>query len=514
MSELVKSGDLADIPTERLEQQVCELAAHLAAATCRWLLMIAELDRRRVWADWQMTSCAHWLSWRCGLGLVTARDHVRVAHALTELPLIRAEFATGRLSYSKVRAITRIATPALERELVHLALGSTAAQAERLVRGYRRAVAGEEVDRLRRAGRTPGPDATWYVDADGYLMLTARLAPDDGMVLLTALNAALHHEPLDGSPHAPSDRRSDATDGGSGTATPRAPRTTRAEALAMVAQRALAATPADHSGADRHLVNVHVDHEVLLEPDPTLTEPAPTTRADDSAESRRPARDASSDGSPASTVQHGQAHYQHGPAMTAEMARRLLCDTTFRLWADDLSTGRPLGYGRTRRTVTAVQRRLLLQRDHGRCAVPGCSNTRFLHAHHVVHWLYGGRTDPDNLVMLCTHHHGQVHDGHLRIGAGGGGRFTFHTGDGRIIAPVPTPPAGRPAPLDRLPSSLHIAPPVTQDSLGGGWNGDRLHLDHAVWGLLQTNDRDSTHDADERSSDPDADDDASQGSAA
>src|SRR6266508_1946131 len=107
-------GEYGAVPTERLEAKVCELAARAAAALCGWLLMVAELDRRRAWADWQMTSCAHWLSWRCGLGLVTARDHVRVALALTTLPLIRDAFAAGRLSYSKVRAITRIATPALE----------------------------------------------------------------------------------------------------------------------------------------------------------------------------------------------------------------------------------------------------------------------------------------------------------------------------------------------------------------------------------------------------------------
>jgi hypothetical protein len=127
-----------DVATEVLEQRVCELAAHLASGMCSFLLMVGELDRRRSWANWEAVSCAHWLSWRCGVGLAAAREQVRVARALAGLPLIRTEFAAGRLSYSKVRAVTRIATPELEQELVDLALASTAAQTERWVRGYRR----------------------------------------------------------------------------------------------------------------------------------------------------------------------------------------------------------------------------------------------------------------------------------------------------------------------------------------------------------------------------------------
>src|SRR6266508_5531491 len=107
----VAALDVAAMPTERLEACVSELAAHLAAATCRFLLMVGELDRRRAWAEWGMASCAHWLSWHCALGIGAAREHIRVARALQQLPLLTAEFAAGRLSYSKMRALTRIATP-------------------------------------------------------------------------------------------------------------------------------------------------------------------------------------------------------------------------------------------------------------------------------------------------------------------------------------------------------------------------------------------------------------------
>jgi hypothetical protein len=91
-----------------LEREIAELAGHLAVAMCRWLLLIAEWDQRLGWSEPGATSCAQWLSWRCSIGLGTAREHVRVARRLMELPVVREAFAVGELSYSKVRAITRV----------------------------------------------------------------------------------------------------------------------------------------------------------------------------------------------------------------------------------------------------------------------------------------------------------------------------------------------------------------------------------------------------------------------
>ncbi len=125
------------MPLERLEAEITELAGHLAAGECRWLQLIAEYDRRAGHETWGCRTIAHWLSWHCGLDVRSAREKVRVAHALEELPLVAEEFAGGRLSYSKVRAITRVATPATEEQLVMLAQHATAAQVERIVRTYR-----------------------------------------------------------------------------------------------------------------------------------------------------------------------------------------------------------------------------------------------------------------------------------------------------------------------------------------------------------------------------------------
>ena len=172
---------------EELEREICELAAHIAAATCRWLQLVAEFDRRGGWADWGAKSCAQWLSWRCSIGRVTAREHIRVARRLEELPLVREAFRTGALSYCKVRAITRVAAPETEEHLVELGVHATGAQLEKVVRLYSGALAAstesaQQVDARR--------SLTYVWNEDGSLTLEARLSPDEGALVLSALKAA------------------------------------------------------------------------------------------------------------------------------------------------------------------------------------------------------------------------------------------------------------------------------------------------------------------------------------
>jgi hypothetical protein len=142
------AAEPARVPLERLEAQICELAGQLAAATCRFLVLLADFDARRGWASWEMSSCAQWLSWKCQLSSGTAREHVRVARALRDLPVIRARFAAAALSYAKVRALTRIATAATE---AGLAGPMTANQLERFARAHRRVSAAQDAGaRVRR----------------------------------------------------------------------------------------------------------------------------------------------------------------------------------------------------------------------------------------------------------------------------------------------------------------------------------------------------------------------------
>jgi hypothetical protein len=172
------------VPLERLEAQICELAGHLAAATCRFLVLLGDFDARRGWASWEMTNCAQWLSWKCQMSSGTAREHVRVARALRDLPVIRARFAAARLSYAKVRALTRIATPQNEAGLAEIAGPMTGNQLERFARAHRQVTQSDDANaRVRRR-------LVWRFEEDGSLSGTFRLPPLAGAVLLKALRAA------------------------------------------------------------------------------------------------------------------------------------------------------------------------------------------------------------------------------------------------------------------------------------------------------------------------------------
>jgi hypothetical protein len=172
------------VPLERLEAQICELAGHLAAATCRFLTLLGDFDARRGWANWDMTSCAAWLSWKCQMSSGTAREHVRVARALRNLPVIRAEFGAGRLTYVKVRALTRIARPENEAGLDEIAGPMTGNQLERFARAHRRC---SDVDDAAAQVRCL---LTWRFEEDGPLAGTFRLPPLAGAALLKAPRAA------------------------------------------------------------------------------------------------------------------------------------------------------------------------------------------------------------------------------------------------------------------------------------------------------------------------------------
>jgi hypothetical protein len=174
------------VPLERLEAQICELAGHLTAATCRFLLLVGDFDARRGWESWELPSCGAWLAWKCQLAPGTAREQVRVARALRDLPVIRSGFAAGRLSYAKVRALTRIATPATEEGLAELAEPMTGGQLERFVRAHRTVTRAN--DQSARVARR----LTWRIDdEDGSLAMTVRLPALEGQVLVQALRAAV-----------------------------------------------------------------------------------------------------------------------------------------------------------------------------------------------------------------------------------------------------------------------------------------------------------------------------------
>src|SRR5438067_8019407 len=177
------------VELERLGDEIAELSAHLDAATARLLDLIRDFDARGGWNTGFM-SCAHWLCWRVGLELGAARERVRVARALGTLPRLAQALARGELSYSKVRALTRVATPETEERLLTVGLAGTAEHVERIVRGWRRMDRKAEAEETTRRHRSRALHV--YHDDDGMVIVRARLEPQAGAVLIQALTAAGH----------------------------------------------------------------------------------------------------------------------------------------------------------------------------------------------------------------------------------------------------------------------------------------------------------------------------------
>jgi hypothetical protein len=443
------------ISLEELEEQITELAGQLNAANYRWLSLIAEFDRRHGWADGKLPSCAHWLNFKCGLNLGAAREKVRVAHAIAGLPKIAASMSRGELSYSKVRAVTRVACEATEDTFLMIALHGTAHHVERLVSGYRRAQEAEELSR--EARQHTNRNVSYSFDEDGSLVLKARLPALQGAMLLKALDAAMDTIP---STEISTDAEEDRT-------IPH--QALRADAMAVLAENYLANSASSSKTADRYQVVVHVDAETLRE----------------------------------GTA--GRCEIEQGPSIPVQTVRRLACDASL-LTLLESEHGEPLDVGRKTRSIPPAIRRALHTRDGG-CRFPGCTHQRYVDAHHIEHWADGGETKLSNLVTLCRLHHRLVHEGEVVVEAQVGGGWRFLHPDGRrfeiIRCKEPATHHWEDLGLTHAELGIHI----DSDTASTLWRGERMDYDLGVWVLCQQADRTRSHDDD--SLDDDSSDDAS-----
>jgi hypothetical protein len=391
--------EIEKLPTDTLEAEIASLYSKISAETCRWLLLVAELDRREAYLKWECHSCAHWLSWHCGVALRAAQDQVRVARRLGDLPRITQAFSRGHLSYSKVRALTRVADEQSEGRLLELALDSTAAQLERIVSAYRRATTAPDP-----SGLAERRFATFSWDDDGCLELHARLTPDEGAIVMKALAQArdeLHRE---------------VTDQGVANERPdgrpiREARTTNADALIRLAESGVAARGSRATGGDSTQVVIHVDADALRD------------------------GEAGDDASP------GRCELEGGPGIHTHTARRLACDAGVVTMLE--RDGEPLSVGRKTRTIPPAVRRALRARDGG-CRFPGCTADRFIDAHHIKHWADGGATELGNLIHLCRRHHRLLHEGAVRLESGPDGDFVFRKQRGQVLESAPWLPGAEP----------------------------------------------------------------------
>jgi Domain of unknown function (DUF222) len=322
----VRAPGISTADLDRLGDEIAELSVHLDAASARLLHLIREFDTHAGWNN-GFRSCAEWLSWRVGLDLGAAREKVRVARAIATLPQLAQALARGELSYAKVRALTRVATPETEERLLAIGRAGTAEHVERIVRGWRRMDRKAERDEATRQHTSRALHV--YPDEDGTVTMRGRLSPEAGALLLKALTAAreaLYQRERAGSAEAqPADVSAE---------TPTMAQQ-QADALQLLAETALHHGIDPGTPAEDYQVVVHVDATVLEDPD-----------------------------------QPGQSVVEDGARVSSETSQRLGCDAS-RVVMEHDEDGNIIDIGAKTRTIPPTLRRALLHRDRS-CRFPGC----------------------------------------------------------------------------------------------------------------------------------------------
>jgi hypothetical protein len=417
---------------DALANQIANLSLRIDVAQHSLSTHLRQFDAHDGWSGMGFISTATWLAWRIGIGPAAAREHVRVARALGELQLIDAAFATGKLSYSKVRALTRIATPATEEELLGIAMHATASQIEKLAAAYRR---------TRIDPSQPNLDLRRFMrrsdTSSGMVRIEIQLPPEQANVVWEAMSAAVdggRRESKDASAETPVTTKT--TDVSAETPDPTSPsvlQTERADAMVSVAQAYL----------QHHPRTLGSGYELVIMTTQEQLEQGP--------------------GGVGGFLRDGTPVPQH-------IARMLACDCT-RVDVSTSESGEILDVGRARRTIPSAIGRALWLRDGG-CRVPGCNRKHHLHGHHIEAWAEGGKTAASNLVLLCPSHHALVHEGQLHVEVHAG-RIEFRNAYGLKLHPAPE----RSDDLEAMDHYLRTAEPGFDRDGTPLWDGSRLDLD-------------------------------------
>ena len=420
----------------------------------RAMKLLVEFDRRSGWEGTVFGSTAEWLAWRISIKPGAARERLRTALALEALPLTSEAMRNGELSYTKARALTRVARPDNETELLEFARAGSAANLERVVRGWKAMDRKSELSAEQIRDRSRRFSA--WVDDDGMVVVKGRLDPEVGALLMRAVEAAsdalYRNEARQGEGQAgdSADERLDsralhgeepAYEGKDAGLEETKPEQRRADAVGLIAERALGAgfgtrsgegaedseedsTPVSGTRAERFQVMLHVDMTTLEE-----------------------------DGEP------GRSELEDGTRVSAETSRRIACDAGLVKIAHG-ADGQIVGAGRRSRTIPPSLRRALEARDRG-CRFPGCG-LRFTDAHHVKHWADGGESSLRNALLLCKRHHRAVHEGGVRVCIDLNQQVVFFTPRGKAFFAAP-PVRGIISPESGAYSGRDAGPNLGQD---------------------------------------------------
>jgi hypothetical protein len=455
---------------EMLGQEITLLAGQINAFNHRLLKLIAEFDRRKAWSGGgTVRSCAHWLNWKCGIALGAAREKVRVAQCLENLPQIDASFAAGAISYSKVRAMTRVATPENEDFLLQIAQYGTASHVEKVVGKYKSVQArDEDADEREQDNERK---LVYYQDQGGMWVIHARLPPEAGSLVVKAIEAVANPVQEEKQRELKNREKDVSAETFSEAVAREAPNQyreilehTRADALVQMAEHVVASADGipqlrGLKGSERCQIMLHVDINTLRQH------------------------------GGAGCLAHPHCDLDDKHWVSPQTAKRLSCDASLITVLED-EQGRVLNIGRKSRTVPAHIGRALSLRDKT-CRFPGCCESKYIDAHHIQHWVDGGGTSLDNLVTLCRYHHRQLHKGSYRISLDKTAprqNLIFSTPSGRTLDASHFPQFPDVSAETSLSALSVIAPAVNAATAVTRWQGEDCDYGMAVEVLLGRDD--------------------------
>ena len=396
-----------DNEIEELDEAIGQLNRTINASSYQLLVLIREFDERAGWLKWSFTDSVTWLRWRCDIGTGTAREKLRIAHALKELPLISEAFEAGNLSYSKVRVMTRVATVENEAELIEMARKMTVLHLTEHCKQRSNAQKASTAAAL--AAQNSRAFRVWHDTAKGTMHFSIELPAEEGELVEKAIEkAATRLSSETGITHLVASEDEPSWAAIQADAVVDVMRGYLSESPPVVSQDSCTDSSDKYtvkSSADHHMVMIHVDEAALVD--------KPIMDLDDET-GQKPAN-------PDNTTSQ----------YPIETIRRLCCDGSIAPIIEN-DKGEPLNVGRRVRTITTAIRRALWARDGG-CVFPGCSHKRFVDAHHIKHWANGGETSLENLVLLCSSHHKLLHEGGFQINRDHAGELFFRRPDGKAL---------------------------------------------------------------------------------
>jgi hypothetical protein len=364
---------------EELASGLDEDFSQMTGAQARFLVRLGEFERRQAYRDDGATSLESWTAERFGVSTPTARAYAHVAEKAWDIPGLVGSLSSGDLSFDKVRVLADVATPETDRELCDQAKECSVRELADMARSS------AELARTSSASSARSEhDGRFLRFNDGHRTLTAQLPADSYAETKASLEARAKEVPTDGE--TPWDQR-------------------LCDGFLGLIRSFVPGAGGRVSPASPYVVVAHVPLAALVE---------------DSGETSSLA---------------GELEY--GGLIDTDTVRRIACDATIAVALDD-DVGHTMYEGRATRFPSDAQRREVRRRDR-HCRFPGCTNVTFTNVHHIVPWKPSGRTDLDNLALLCLFHHGVVHRKSWKMSGNANTELTFVGPSDRVMTSRPSP---------------------------------------------------------------------------